>query len=56
MNDRRSTTSYCTYIRGDLVTWRSKETINSRSSNGAEFRALAQGIGKECGKKSCLEN
>ena len=27
MIDRRSTTGYCTFLEGHLVTWRSKKTI-----------------------------
>ena len=43
--DRRSTSRYCLYVWGNLVTWRSKkQPVVSRSSAEAEFRALAQGI------------
>ncbi|KAI9162582.1 hypothetical protein LWI28_028704 [Acer negundo] len=43
--DRRSTSGYCTYVRGNLVTWRSKkQSVVSRSSAEAEFRAMAHGI------------
>ena len=42
---RRSTTGYCTYVWGNLVTWRSKkQSVVVRSSAKAEFRVLAQGI------------
>ena len=37
--DRRSTTGYCTFLGGNLVTWRSK-----RSSAESEFRVFAQGL------------
>lgn len=38
--DRRS--GYCTYVWGNLVTWRSKkQSVVSRSSAEAKFRALA---------------
>ena len=43
--DRRSTTGYCTFVWGNLVTWRSEEqSVVSRSSAEAELRAVAQGI------------
>ncbi|RVX18212.1 Retrovirus-related Pol polyprotein from transposon RE1 [Vitis vinifera] len=42
-DDRRSTTGYCTYVWGNLVTWRSKkQSVVARSSAEAEFRAVAQ--------------
>lgn len=43
--DRRSTSGYCTYVWGNLVTWRSKkQTMVARSSAEAELRALAHGM------------
>lgn len=43
--DRRSTTGYCTFVWGNLVTWRSKkQNVVARSSSEAEFRAVAQGM------------
>ncbi|XP_024028916.1 uncharacterized protein LOC112093838 [Morus notabilis] len=43
--DRRSTSGYCTFVGGNLVTWRSKkQNVVARSSAEAEFRALAHGI------------
>ena len=43
--DRRSTTGYCTYLWGNLVTWRSKkQSVVVRSSIEAEFKAIAQGM------------
>ena len=45
LTDRRSTSGYCTYVWGNLVTWRSKkQSVVSRSSTESEYRALALGI------------
>ena len=45
MIDRRSTSGYCTFVGGNLVSWRSKkQSVVARSSAEAEFRALAHGI------------
>ncbi|KAK8928288.1 hypothetical protein KSP39_PZI017463 [Platanthera zijinensis] len=45
VEDRRSTSGYCSFIGGNLVTWRSKkQQVVSRSSAEAEFRAMAHGI------------
>ena len=43
--DRRSTSSYCTSVGSNLVTWRSKkQNVVARSSTEAEFRSVALGI------------
>ena len=43
--DRRSTSNYCTFIGGNLVTWRSKkQSVVAWSSAEVEFRSLAHGI------------
>ncbi|RVW64787.1 Retrovirus-related Pol polyprotein from transposon RE1 [Vitis vinifera] len=45
LTDRRSTTGYCSYVWGNLVTWRSKkQSVVARSSAEAEFRAMAHEI------------
>ncbi|RVX03687.1 Retrovirus-related Pol polyprotein from transposon RE2 [Vitis vinifera] len=55
-DDRRSTTGYCTYVWGNLVTWRSKkQSVVARSSAEAEFRAVAQGMCKGLWLKKLLE-
>lgn len=44
-SDRRSTSGYCTFVWGNLVTWRSKkQPVVARSSAEAEYRALVNGI------------
>ncbi|KAL0367946.1 UNVERIFIED_CONTAM: Retrovirus-related Pol polyprotein from transposon RE2 [Sesamum calycinum] len=41
-DDRKSTFGYCTYVGGNLMTWRSKkQTAVARSSAEAEYRAMA---------------
>ena len=43
--DRRSTSRYCSFVSGNLVTWRSKkQNVVARSSAEAEFRVVAHGI------------
>ena len=45
IDDRRSTSGYCTLVGGNLVTWRSKkQSVVARSSAEAEYRAMAQGV------------
>ena len=39
--DQKSSTGYCTYVGGNLVTWRSwKQKVVSYSSVEAEYRAI----------------
>ena len=43
--DKRSTSGYCTFLGGILVTWRSKkQNVVVRSSAEAKFQAMAQGV------------
>ncbi|RVX19263.1 Retrovirus-related Pol polyprotein from transposon RE1 [Vitis vinifera] len=52
--DRKSTSGYCTYIWGNLVTWRSKkQSVVARSSAEAEYRAMAHGLGMVLAGLSC---
>ena len=43
--DRRSTSGWCRFVGGNLVTWRSKkQSVVARSSAEAEYAAIALGI------------
>ncbi|XP_020419495.1 uncharacterized protein LOC109949168 [Prunus persica] len=45
ISDRRSTSSYFTFVGGNLVTWWSKkQNVVSRSSAEAEYRGMAHGV------------
>jgi len=45
INDRKSTSGYCTFVGGNLVTWRSKkQNVVARSNAEAEFRSVAHGF------------
>ena len=56
ISDRRSTTGYCTFVWGNIVTWRSKkQSVVARSSAEAEFRAMCQGICEGIWLKRMLE-
>ena len=54
MKGRRSTLGYCTYVWGNLVTWRSKkQSVVARSSAEAEFQAIALGAWWRTMAKTC---
>ncbi|XP_057505369.1 uncharacterized mitochondrial protein AtMg00810-like [Actinidia eriantha] len=56
LNDRRSTSGYCSFVFGNLVTWRSKkQPVVARSSAEAELRSTALGICEALWLKQLLE-
>ncbi|KAK5845013.1 hypothetical protein PVK06_001165 [Gossypium arboreum] len=57
MVDRRSTSGYCTFLGGNLVTWRSKkQNVVARSIAEVEFRAMALGVCELLWLKIILED
>ena len=43
--DRRSTSRYCVFVRGNLISWRGKKhSVVSRSSAKFEYRAMTQSV------------
>ena len=56
ISDRRSTSSFCTFVRGNLVSWRSKkQAIIARSRAEAGFRVVAHGVRNLLWLKKLLE-
>lgn len=54
--DKRSTSGYCTFIRGNLMTWRSKkQNVITRRNAEAEYRSMANGICEMIWLKKMME-
>ncbi|KAK8966350.1 hypothetical protein KSP40_PGU010352 [Platanthera guangdongensis] len=47
-DDKKSTTEYCSFVGGNLVTWRrKKQNVVARSSAQAEYRVMSHGLCEE---------
>ena len=56
INDRKSTSGYCTRLWGNLVTWHNKKkSVVARSSTEADYKAMTYGICEAIWLKQLLE-
>jgi hypothetical protein len=57
LDDRRSTSSYCMFVKGKLVSWQSKkQPVVTRSTAEPEYRAITLGVAEMLWLKKLFED
>jgi hypothetical protein len=44
LDDKKSTSDYCSFVGGNLVSWSKKQNVVARSTAKTEYRAMTQGV------------